>query len=79
MPHQNTPIIEIFSGTMWEAEMIKTLFEAAEITCFLKNTTLNSYAFEPIHSEGVQLMILDSDTREAQKIIDRYLANKKDQ
>lgn len=46
---------------MWKAEKVKRLLEAANIDSFFKNTVLNSYVFEPISSEGVQVMILESN------------------
>lgn len=76
MPHPKTSIIEVYSGTMWEAQMLKTLLGKAKINSYLKNTTLNSYAYEPIQSEGVQVMILSSDAPEAQLIIAEYARNK---
>lgn len=76
MCHQEK-IIEIFSGTLWEAEMIRTLLTDAGIDSFLKNTTINSYAFEPIQSEGVQVMILAGHADKAKLIIEDYLGHKK--
>jgi hypothetical protein len=43
-------IIEIFSGTLWEAEMVKSLLQDAEIDSFLKNSNLNTYIYEPIQA-----------------------------
>lgn len=61
---------------MWEAEIVRSLLQMAEINSFLKNTTINSYAFEPISSEGVQVMISESDIQIAQEIVDEYSKNK---
>jgi hypothetical protein len=69
-------LIRIYSGTMWEAEMVRSLLQMAEIDSFLKNTMINSYAFEPISSEGVQVMIAESDQELAREIVDDYLKNK---
>lgn len=69
-------LIRIYSGTMWEAELVRSLLEMAEIDSFLKNTMINSYAFEPISSEGVQVMIAESDKELAREIVDDYLKNK---
>ncbi len=76
MAHSNASIIEIFCGTLWEAEMIKTLLKEAAIESFLKNTILNSYAYEPIQSEGVQVMIRSTDAAEAHLIIKAYFKNR---
>ena len=69
-------MLRIFSGTMWEAEIVRSLLQMADINSFLKNTTINSYAFEPISSEGVQVMISESDLQIAQEIVDEYNKNK---
>ncbi len=69
-------MIRIFSGTMWEAEIVRSLLQMADIDSFLKNTTINSYAFEPISSEGVKVMISESDLQIAQEIVDEYNKNK---
>jgi hypothetical protein len=69
-------MIEIYSGTLWEAEMIKSLLESAEIDSYLRNSVLSSYAFEPIRSESVKVMISDSNLQRAQEIIDDYNKSK---
>ena len=70
-------IIEIFSGTPWECEMIKSLLKDAEIESFLKNNVLSSYAFEPSHSGGVQVMISGSDVEGASAVVDEFYKNMK--
>ncbi|GEM_PF-90290 len=67
--------IEIFSGTVWEAEMIRSLLNDAHISNFTKNNVLNVFMYEPIQSEGVKIIILEQDKAEAQKIIDHYFNN----
>jgi hypothetical protein len=68
-------IIEVFSGTLWESEMVKSLLQNAEIESFLKNTNLNTYIYEPIQASGVKVMILSSDYEKAKEIIDEYYRN----
>lgn len=70
-------IIEVFSGTVWEAGLMKSLFENAEIKSFLKNNVLNTYAYEPITSEGVKVMIFNTDRERALEIVATYFKNKK--
>ncbi len=69
-------IIEIYSGTLWEAEMVKSLLESAGINSFLKNSVLNSYALDPIKSEGVQVMIVESDLTSAVAIVEQFKQNR---
>lgn len=66
------PIIEIFSGTLWEAEMIKSLLENEGIESFVKNSVLNTYAYEPAFSAEVKVMILQSDSEKAKAIVEAY-------
>ncbi|PLX01314.1 MAG: hypothetical protein C0595_15135 [Marinilabiliales bacterium] len=69
---QKDKIIEVYSGTLWEADLLKSILQSADIDCFIKNSTLNSYAYEPIISEGAKVMILNSDMEEARKIIEGF-------
>jgi hypothetical protein len=68
-------IVEIFSGTLWEAEMVKSLLKDSEIESFLKNSNLNTYIYEPIQAAGVKVMILSSDYERAKEITDNYFKN----
>jgi hypothetical protein len=77
MPNDQDPVIEVFSGTLWEAEMIRSLLENAEIASFLKNNVVSSYAFEPTPSGEVKVMISGSDLVRAKEIVDGYYANLK--
>jgi hypothetical protein len=70
-------IIEIFSGTPWESEMISGLLLNSGIKSFLKNNVLNSYAIEPTFPGGVKVMILESDFERAKEIVDEYYRNMK--
>lgn len=65
----NNPVVELFSGTLWEAEMIHSILENAGIQSFLKNNVVNSYLYNPIQASGVKVMILESDLQEARGII----------
>ncbi len=71
--------IEIFSGTLWEAEMIKNLLQEAGIDSFLNNSVHNSYAYNPIIASGVKVMIFESEADKARKIVDIYYKNLKGQ
>ncbi|MBR8537463.1 DUF2007 domain-containing protein [Carboxylicivirga sediminis] len=67
--------VEVFSGTLWEAEMIRTLLMDAQIAHFLKNSTLNDFMYDPIGAEGVKVMVLENEVERAKEIIDNYLQN----
>jgi len=72
-------IIEIFSGTLWEAEMVKNLLLEAGIESFLNNSLHNSYAYNAIIASGVKVMIFESEAEGALKIVDKYYKNLKEQ
>ncbi len=67
--------VEIFSGTLWEAEMIRSLLEAASISNFLKNSLLNVHMYEPIQAEGAKVIVLEKDEKEAREIVKDYIDN----
>jgi hypothetical protein len=77
MDNNKESIVEIFSGTLWESEMIKSLLENSKIDSYFKNNILNSYAFEPTSSGEVKVMISSFDYETAKGIVDEYNRNKK--
>jgi len=72
MDPNHDEIIEIYSGTLWESEMITTLLKDEGIETFLKNCILQAYAYQPIFSEGVKVMIFGSDFERAKEIVENY-------
>ncbi len=70
-------VVEVFSGTAWESDMVKSLLQDAGIECFLKNNILNSYAPQPFAAGGVRIMILNSDYADARAIVEDYLMKMK--
>ncbi|MBK3516004.1 putative signal transducing protein [Carboxylicivirga marina] len=69
--------VEVFSGTLWEAEMVRSLLEAAHIANFMKNSLLNVHMYEPIQSEGAKVIVLEKDKDEALQIVADYISNLK--
>ena len=65
-------VIELFSGTLWEAEMIRSLLADAGIQSFVKNDVVTSYLYDPIQASGVKVMILESDLTEARGIVKAF-------
>ncbi len=70
-------IIEIFSGTQWEAGMIESLLNNAEIRSFLRNTTGTAYGFHPAYSGEVKVMVSIENIETATKIVNEYCDNMK--
>ena len=69
--------IEVYSGTSWEAGMIKSLLDNAEIESFLKNNMLNSHMYDPIFAEGVKVIVMKSDYVKAMEVVEIYQKNLK--
>jgi hypothetical protein len=67
---------EIFSGTLWEAQLIQSLLQNAEIESYLVNGLLNAYAFNPVISQCVKVMISSNDIEKGKIIMDDYLSNR---
>ena len=65
-------VVEIFSGTSWEAEMVRSLLSDAGIPSFIKNNVLGNYLIDPIMASGVKVMILESDLEEATRVVQWY-------
>jgi hypothetical protein len=78
MGNDNDKMIEIFSGTLWESEMITSLLKDMEIQSFLKGSVLDSYAFNQAYSNEVNVMINSSDFDKAKEVVDSYLLNVSD-
>lgn len=72
MENDDNKIIDLFSGTLWEAQLITSLLKNEGIESFLKNSVLSSYAYNPSFSQEIKIMILESDLDNAQKIILRF-------
>lgn len=71
-------IMEIFSGTLWEAEMIRTLLKNSNIESFLKNNVINTYLYDPIIADGVKVMTSRSAYNNSKEIVDAYYKNLND-
>ncbi len=67
--------VTLFSGTLWEAEMVKSLLLDVGIESFIKNATVSSYAYDPIRSSGVMVVISENDLVGAKEIVENYYHN----
>jgi len=76
MNENQDKIIEIYSGTLWEADMVKSLLNNAEIEAFLKNTMLETYIYTPGHSNEVKVIISSRNFEKAKQIVDEYICNR---
>ncbi len=63
------PVIEIYSGTPWEASLLQSLLKDAGIESFTKNDVHGTFLYHPINASNVKLMILQSDLTDALAIV----------
>jgi len=65
-------LIEVYSGSLWEANLIKSLLEAAEIQVFIHNATLQNFAFNVDAASRLRVMIDARYEALAMEIITQY-------
>lgn len=71
-------MVEVFSGTSWQAEMVKSLLENAEIKAFVKDGimgTLNPWWTAPGGAGSVKVFVPNADFELAKQIVSEYEAN----
>lgn len=59
--------VEVFSGSPWEAEMIKGLLESNEIRCVIKDGILGTLA--PYIAPAVSILVLEDEYEAAKDLI----------
>jgi hypothetical protein len=77
---ENEPIL-IFAGTAWEAGIVKSLLENAEIEAFLKDEimgTLNPWWTAPGGSGSVKVFVSSKDFDKATEIVKEFEKNIKE-
>ncbi len=77
-PKQKNKIIEIFSATYLEAEMVKGLLENEDIQAFIKDGHMGTLAPWNVSGGGagaVKVMISERDYEKAHKIVAEYTQN----
>jgi hypothetical protein len=70
--------VEVFAGSIWAAEMVKSLLENAEIETFLidENTgTLAPWYTSPGGAGSVKVVVSSLDYEEARSIVKEYEDN----
>ncbi|HUH33316.1 MAG TPA: DUF2007 domain-containing protein [Daejeonella sp.] len=72
--------VEIFNGSNWEAEMVKSLLENEGITGYLLNEVGTVFPFDvtEVGSGAVRVMVAESDYNSAKAVVENYKANSAD-
>lgn len=69
--NDNDPLVEVFGGSLWEAEVVKGLLEANDIQSMLKDETLGSVTSPYAGIGGEMKVLVDrTDYPLAKKLID---------
>jgi hypothetical protein len=77
---ENDPVV-IYSGTNWQAGMVKSLLENAEIEAFLKDEimgTLNPWWTAPGGAGSVSVFVSKLNYDNAKQIVDEFEKNQKE-
>lgn len=75
---ENNPI-EVFAGTAWEAAVVKSLLENAEIEVFLKDEirgTMAPWHISPGGTDAVTVVVASGDYENAKQVVDEYIVNR---
>ena len=78
--NETEPIL-VFAGTAWEAGIVKSLLENAEVEAFLKDEimgTLNPWWTAPGGAGSVKVFVSDLDSDKAFEIVKEFERNIKE-
>ncbi|HAQ64786.1 MAG TPA: hypothetical protein DCR43_02870 [Bacteroidales bacterium] len=78
--HPNNEIhpVEVFAGTLWQAELLKSLLADSEIESFIKDGimgTLYPWYSAPGGAGAVKVFVSDIDVEKARMVISEYERN----
>lgn len=77
-PNDDIEAMEVFAGTTWQAEMVKSLLENAEIEAYMKDEivgTLSPWWTAPGGAGSVKVVVSSLDYETAKAIVDEYEDN----
>ncbi|MBN1144341.1 MAG: DUF2007 domain-containing protein [Bacteroidales bacterium] len=72
--------IEVFAGTQWEAALVKSLLENAEIEAFLKDEirgTTMPWQVTPGGINAVKVVVSGKDVELAKQVVNEFEANRR--
>ena len=73
-----TPV-EVFAGTTWEAAVVKSLLENAEIVTYLKDEirgTMTPWHVSPGGVDAVKVVVSGRDVEKAMEVVREFNANR---
>jgi hypothetical protein len=80
MSKKNEPVpVEVFAGMQWEAALVKSLLDNAEIFCFLKDEirgTMAPWQVAPGGINAVKVMVSSNDEEIARQVVADFETNR---
>lgn len=81
MTQKNDPVpVEVFAGTQWEAALVKSLLENAEIYAFLKDDlrgTMAPWQVTPGGIGAVKVMVSSNNVELARQVVADFETNRR--
>ncbi len=77
---KQTRMVEVFAGTAWEAALVKSLMDNAEIRAFMKDEIRGTTMPWQVEAGGffaVKVMVSSDDLQLAQQVVADFEANRK--
>lgn len=74
--------VEVYAGSQWEASMVKSLLENANIEAFLKDElmgTLYPWYTSPGGANPVKVFVSSQDLDKAMQVVKEYEKNRKEE
>jgi hypothetical protein len=76
MKENTNPVpVEVFAGTQWEAALVKSLLENAEINAYLKDEirgTTMPWQVSPAGICSVKVVVSSSDIEKAKLVVEQF-------
>ncbi|RPH75303.1 DUF2007 domain-containing protein [bacterium] len=80
MNQSDNPVpVEVFAGTQWEAALVKSLLENAEIEAYLKDEirgTTMPWQISPGGINAVKVMVSSNDIDLAKQVVSEFETNR---
>lgn len=71
MANDNGHLVEVFTGDLWEAEVIKGLLESENIISMIKDETLGVITgYYANTGKGVKILVNEEDEQRAKSVIE---------
>lgn len=74
MKEDRSRLIEVFKGTPWEADLLKSMLENNGIHAATKDGNVVNVVL-PVTAIEVAVLVNESDYADAKKVVDQYLKN----